>query len=156
MTAAIKDGDIIRVHYQGRFAGGEVFDDSTTRTPFTFVVGTAPLLKGFDQAVIGMVAGERKTVSLPPEQAFGVHREDLVFSLPRNRFPAPLELRVGLQLKLPLQGGQVVTARVVEVDENTVRLDANHPLSGRIIEYDIEVLATGLKPTDLFAAPDPA
>lgn len=150
MAEQIKDGDVVRVRYTGRYQDGEVFDSTDERGPFTFVVGSGAVVKGFDEAVRGMRAGERTQVTVAPDMAYGPHNPEYVINIPRNSIPAGLNITTGMQLKVPLQGGKAMTATVVKISRETIRLDANHPMAGKTLIFDIEIVATGLKPTDLF------
>lgn len=150
MTQGIKDGDVIRVLYTGRYLDGQVFDTTDNRDPFTFVVGSGAVIKGFDEAVCGMKAGQSTRVTIEPDKAYGSRDEANVVAIPRSSMPAQMTMVPGMQLKLPLQGGKAVTAKVVEVTDEHIRLDANHVMAGKTLVFDIEIVATGLKPTDLF------
>jgi len=150
MSDAIKDGDIVSVHYSGRLKDGEEFDSTRERGPFKFVVGAGQVVKGFDETVIGMKVGDKKTATLSPARAYGERHKEYVIELPKASMPHLVTLTKGMQLKLPLQGGQVASARVVEVLEDIIRLDANHPLAGKTLVFDIEIVQTGLTPEQLF------
>jgi peptidylprolyl isomerase len=152
MADPIKDGDVIRVRYTGRDQNGEVFDTTDGRGPFTYVVGSGAVMRGFDAAVRGLRAGERTRVILAPDQAYGAHNEECVISIPRSSVSARLNIVPGMQLKLPLQGGKAMTATVTKITRELIRLDGNHPLAGKTLTFDIEIVATGLRPTELFAS----
>lgn len=151
MADVIKDGEIIKVHYTGRLQDGEEFDSTRDREPLTFVVGVNQVVKGFDQAILGMRVGEKKTIKLSPEQAYGQQRPENLLEFSLASMPQLQSLKVGMQLKLPLQGGRAVSARVTEVTEKTIRLDANHPLAGKTLTFDLEIVETGLDPAKLTA-----
>ncbi len=151
MAEQIKDGDIIRLHYTGRLADGETFDSTRDRDPMVFLVGISQLVKGVDQAIIGMKAGDTKTVRLTPDQAYGEYRQENILEFSLDSMPHLQTLKVGMYIKLPLQGGRAVSTRVIEVTDSRIRLDANHPLAGKIINYDLEVVETGLDPAQLYA-----
>jgi peptidylprolyl isomerase len=150
MAEGIKDGDVIRVRFTGRYQDGEVFDTTEERGPFTFVVGSGAVVKGVDDAVRGMRAGERTQVIIEPEQAYGSRNEEYVLSIPRSSMPAQVKVSPGMQLKVPLQGGKALTATVTKVTRELIRLDGNHPMAGKTLVFDIEIVATGLKPSELF------
>jgi peptidylprolyl isomerase len=145
MAETIKSGDTIKVHYTGRFENGEVFDSSEGRAPLQFTVGGGQLIKGFDAAVIGLQAGDKTTATIPPEDAYGVTRPELLVEFPRERVPADMELTIGQRLHLRDGQGNPVPATVVEIGEAIVRLDANHPMAGKTLVFDIEVVETGLE-----------
>jgi peptidylprolyl isomerase len=151
MADVIKDGDIIKVHYTGRLKDGEEFDSTRDRDPVLFVVGVGQVVKGFDQAVLGMSAGDKKTINLTPDLAYGEQQPENLLEFPLASMPHLQSLKVGMQLKLPLQGGRAVSAKVVEVTEAVIRLDANHPLAGNTLTFDLEIVETGLDPAKLYA-----
>ena len=151
MAHVIKDGDIIRVHYTGRVRDGEEFDSTRERDPLTFVVGVGQVVKGFDEAVLGMQTGDRKTVTVTAERAYGEHLEENLLEFPVASMPHMQAFKPGMQLKVPLQGGKAVAARVVEVTEEVIRLDANHPLAGKALVFDIEIVEAGLDPAKMYA-----
>jgi peptidylprolyl isomerase len=132
-------GDTVRVHYTGRFADGEVFDSSRDRDPLEFTLGAGQVIEGFDAAVEGMAAGEQKTVTIPADQAYGPHRSDLVLQVGREHFRDHLEPVVGQQLEMS-RGGDSLVVKVAGVEENRVTLDANHPLAGMDLVFDLELL----------------
>jgi peptidylprolyl isomerase len=151
MADVIKDGDIIKIHYTGRFKDGEEFDSTRDRDPLIFVVGVGQVVKGFDQAVLGMAAGDKKTIKLAPDQAYGQQQPGNLLEFPLAAMPHLQSMKVGMQLKLPLQGGRAVSAKVVEVTKDVIRLDANHPLAGKTLTFDLEIVETGLDPAQLYA-----
>ncbi|MBW2431990.1 MAG: peptidylprolyl isomerase [Deltaproteobacteria bacterium] len=133
-------GDLVSVHYTGKLKNGEVFDSSKDRDPLEFTLGNKELLPGFEDGVVGMKPGESKSVKLEPENAFGDRREDLLLKLPQKEFPHHITPSVGLQLRLSNASGNEMTVVVTEVGEDTVTLDANHPLSGEIVVFEIELV----------------
>ncbi|MEZ4600257.1 MAG: peptidylprolyl isomerase [Syntrophotaleaceae bacterium] len=150
MSESIKGGDIISVHYSGRFQDGVEFDSTREREPFKFIVGAGHVVKGFDEAVVGMKAGDKKTITLSPARAYGVRQKEYVIDLPKASMPHMMTITKGMQLKLPLEGGRAVPATVVEVFDNKIRLDANHPMAGKTLVFDIEIVETDLTPQQLF------
>jgi peptidylprolyl isomerase len=151
MADPIKDGDIIKIHYTGRLKDGEEFDSTRDRDPLIFVVGVGQVVKGFDQAVLGMHTGDKKTINLTPDQAYGKQQPENLLEFPLANMPHLQSMKVGMQLKLPLQGGRAVSAKVVEVTETKIKLDANHPLAGKTLIFDLEIVETGLDPAQLYA-----
>ncbi len=151
MADPIKDGDIIKIHYTGRLKDGEEFDSTKDRAPLIFVVGVTQVVKGFDQAVLGMCAGDKKTIKLAPEQAYGQLEPANLLEFPLASMPHLQSLKVGMQIKLPLQGGRAVSAKVVKVTDTVIKLDANHPLAGKTLTFDLEIVETGLDPAQLYA-----
>jgi len=146
MTEAVKNGDTIKVEYTGKFTDGEVFDTSSGRTPLKFTVGTGQLIKGFDDAVTGMAVGDKKTVTIAPEDGYGLRNEENVIDLPKSTMPEGMEVAVGMQLQLSDPQGRPVPATVAEITDDTIKMDVNHFLAGKTLVFDIEVVETGLEP----------
>lgn len=152
MSEQIKTGDTISVHYTGKYEDGGVFDSSEGRTPLTFTVGAGQIIQGFDEAVIGMAVGEKKQVTISPESGYGAHSPELVFTIPRDRVPDDMTVEQGMQITLTDQEGNHLPAVVGAVTDETVTMDANHPLAGQTLLFDIEIMETGLDP-ELHCAP---
>jgi peptidylprolyl isomerase len=146
MTDAITSGDTIAVDYTGKLEDGEVFDTSEGKTPLTFTVGAGMLIKGFDQAVMGMKKGESKTVTIPPEEGYGPRNEDALIDIPREQFPDDIPLEKGLTLQLQDPNGRPVPAQVAEISDESVKMDINHILAGKTLVFDITIAETGLEP----------
>lgn len=136
----IREGDIVQVHYVGRLQTGEVFDSSEGQDPLIVKIGDGKIISGFEQALIGMRQGEKKTFDLTPEQAFGHHREELVHEIDRKQVPPHLKLEVGMQIALETQGQEPIPAQVVELNESTVTLDTNHPLAGKSVTFEVDIV----------------
>lgn len=135
-----KQGDTVRVHYTGRLEDGSVFDTSLGRDPIEFVLGAGQVIPGFEEAIVGMNPGESKVVKVLAEQAYGLYRPDLVVEIARSEVPPELDLEVGLQLVLRQPEGQLIPVTVAELSESTVTLDANHPLAGQDLTFDIQLV----------------
>ncbi len=135
-----KAGDTVKVHYTGTLEDGTVFDTSREREPFEFKLGEGTVIPGFDEAVTGLEVGESTTISIEPEDAYGEVRDDLMLPVPREQVPDNMEPEVGMQVQLQTQSGQQVIARIVHVDDDKIMLDANHPLAGKTLSFDIELL----------------
>ncbi len=133
-------GDTVQVHYTGTLEDGTVFDSSREREPLEFTLEGGEIIPGFEEAVMGMEEGEEKTVEIPPEKAYGERQDDAVMEFPREQLPPDMEPEEGMPLQLQGQDGQAIPARIVEVEEETVTLDANHPLAGETLNFDIELL----------------
>jgi len=129
-----------KVHYTGRLEDGTVFDTSREGDPFVVPVGMKRVIEGFEEALLGMEAGDSKEVTIPPSKAYGPRREDLLRDVVRERFPEALELRVGQHLQLKGPGGVVTRVRVSALKEDAVTVDANHPLAGKTLIFDLEVV----------------
>ena len=136
----VKQGDTVRVHYTGRLSDGKTFDSSDDRDPLEFAVGEGNIIRGFEKAVEGMEPGEEKTVTIPCEQAYGERRGELVFEVKRDRLPSNLDPEVGQRLQMVRKNGKAVPVTVADVDEQKVKLDANHPLAGRDLTFTIRVV----------------
>jgi peptidylprolyl isomerase len=146
MTKAVKSGDTISVDYTGKLQSGKVFDTSEGQSPLKFTVGAGMLIKGFDQAVIGMMVGEEKTVVIEPEDGYGLRNDAQYVDVPKMHFPEDIPLVEGMQLQLQDPEGRPVPAIVGEIGEESIRMDLNHYLAGKILEFDIRIVETGLEP----------
>ena len=139
MTTA-KTGDTVRIHYTGTLQSGEAFDSSDGREPLEFVVGGGQIIPGLDKALPGMAVGETKTVEVPCAEAYGEADPNARQDVPRASIPAEIPVAPGLQLQMQTQSGQVIPVTVAEVGEETVVLDANHPLAGKDLTFRIELV----------------
>jgi FKBP-type peptidyl-prolyl cis-trans isomerase 2 len=139
----VKTGDTVKVHYHGRLTDGTTFDSSEGREPLEFKVGSGQVIKGFDDGVTGMEVGEKKTINIPVEEAYGAKNEEMVVNFPRTNFPEDLNPEVGMQLNMTNGSGQVIPVVIVEVGEEEVILDANHPLAGQDLIFDLELVSIG-------------
>ena len=139
--AKAKHGDTVKVHYTAKLDDGTVFYSTVGRDPVQFRIGTGEVTPlGFEQAVVGMNPGEWKTAKVPADKAHGLHREEMVMVLNRDKFPAHLEPEVGRQVQIRQDGGQTFAAKVADISESSVTLDANHPLAGKDLTYDIQLI----------------
>ena len=139
MTQA-KSGDTVRIHYTGTLADGTQFDSSAGRDPLEFSLGAGHVIPGFDSAVDGMNVGESKTVTIEPDQAYGQRHDQLVQQVSRSALPDDMEPAVGMHLQSQSPEGQVMDLVVTEVDDETITVDANHPLSGHALTFEIELV----------------
>lgn len=130
-------GDMVKVHYTGRLADGTTFDTSMEREPLEFTLGEGELIPGFEQAVLGMVVGESRTTSIPADQAYGAHHAERVIDVERHHLPHDLQPELGQQLQMTRPDGTQITVVVTTITETQVTLDANHPLAGRDLIFDI-------------------
>lgn len=138
--AQVQQGNTVKVHYTGRLEDGTVFDTSQDRDPLSFTVGEGMVIPGFEQAVAGMEPGDTKTTEITPEEGYGPRREDMVVQVPQQQISQDVQPSVGQQLQLRLQNGQTVPVVVTNVENGTVTIDANHPLAGRTLIFDIELV----------------
>ncbi len=138
--SAAKKGDTVAVHYTGTLGDGTVFDSSRERAPLEFTLGSGQVIPGFDAAVEGLKQGESVKTTIDCENAYGKHNEELVVSTPREQIPDSIELEVGRRLQARSEQGQVTRVVVTEVTEETVTLDANHPLAGQDLTFEIELV----------------
>lgn len=137
----VKDGDTVKVHYTGKLSEeGTVFDSSRERDPLEFTLGEGQLIPGFEQAVIGMEVGDSTTVDIESEDAYGARREDLELEVSKSDLPDNIDPQPGMQLQMQQQNGQAVPVQITEVEDDYVKLDANHPLAGKDLTFDIELL----------------
>ncbi|HJS54425.1 MAG TPA: peptidylprolyl isomerase [Chitinophagaceae bacterium] len=136
----VKSGDKIKVHYHGRLSSGETFDSSAEREPLEFEVGSGMVIKGFDDGVTGMKVGEKKTINIPAEEAYGTKNPEMVIEYPKAQFPEHIELEVGGQLVMSSGSGQQFQVKIAEIKEDIVILDANHPLAGEELIFDLELV----------------
>lgn len=134
-------GDTVHIHYTGRLADGTVFDSSREREPLVFVLGSGQVIPGFDDAVTGMAVGDEKTVTIPADRAYGPRREEMILDFPRAELPPGIDPQVGQHLQMQTPEGQAFQVEVVSADANGLRLDANHPLAGKDLTFDIELVA---------------
>ena len=135
-----KPGDVVAVHYTGKLPDGSVFDSSRERQPLQFQLGERQIIPGFENAVVGMAPGDTKSVNIPADDAYGPRRDDLVIQLERSAVPSGMDPQVGQRLQLQTPSGDPVPAQVVDVSEEALTVDANHPLAGRDLEFEIELV----------------
>ena len=135
-----KDGDTVNVHYTGKLEDGTVFDSSVEREPLEFTLGAGTIVPGFEEAVRGMQAGQSKTVTIPSQEAYGPRRDEMVLVIERTKLSPELKPDVGQQLQMQQPDGRAVSVLVTEVSETTITIDANHPLAGKDLTFEIELL----------------
>ena len=137
----VKSGDTVRIHYTGTLTDGTVFDSSEGRDPLEFTVGTGQVIKGMDAGMEGMAVGEKKTLNIPCQEAYGPINPAARQSIPREGIPADIPLEIGTQLQMQSPDGQVLPVTVVEVDDESVTLDANHFLAGKDLVFEVELVS---------------
>ncbi|MCO4847757.1 MAG: peptidylprolyl isomerase [Yoonia sp.] len=139
MTQA-KAGDTIRIHYTGTLTSGEVFDSSEGRDPLEFTLGSGMIIQGLDQAIYGMIAGEKKVAKIGAADAYGDLNPDARQAVPRSEFPDDIPAEVGTQLQMQSPEGQVIPVTIADVSDTEITLDANHFLAGKDLTFDFEVI----------------
>ncbi|HRB87577.1 MAG TPA: peptidylprolyl isomerase [Niabella sp.] len=137
----VKKGDKVKVHYHGKLTNGETFDSSEGRDPLEFEVGSSMVIKGFDDGVTGMLVGEKKTIQIPVIEAYGEKIAEMIIEMPKSQFPEDMNLEVGLPLVMSDNSGQQFQVVITEIKEDSVVLDANHPLAGKDLIFDLEVVS---------------
>lgn len=139
----VKNGDTVKVHYHGRLTDGTTFDSSEGRDPLEFKVGAGNVIKGFDDAMVDMKVGDKKTVEIPVDEAYGQRNDNMLMEYPKTDFPDDMTPETGLQLHMSDNQGNVFPVVITEVKEEVVVLDANHPLAGKDLVFDIELVSIG-------------
>jgi len=136
----IKNGDKVKVDYTGSLEDGKIFDDSKKHgKPLEFEVGAKQVIKGFEDAVMGMKKDEEKNISLKPEEAYGDYNKELIKKVPRDGLPKDQEPKPGMMLMMSLTNGQQVPAKIKEVSENDITIDLNHPLAGKVLNFKLKI-----------------
>ncbi|RLB33229.1 MAG: peptidylprolyl isomerase [Deltaproteobacteria bacterium] len=135
-----KIGDRVKVHYTGKLEDGRVFDSSRKREPIEFVIGEGEVIQGFEDGVVGMEVGASKTITIPPEEAYGPRIEQLVVDVKKEDFPPHINPAVGQHLQIKQQDGNFVNVTITDIAGDTVTLDANHPLAGYTLIFEIELV----------------
>mgnify|MGYP002870041836 CR=1 FL=1 len=139
----VKEGDVVKVHYTGKLTTGENFDSSAGSEPLEFTVGAGQMIKGFDAALPGMAVGDKKTINIAAEDAYGERSEEAIIAFPKENVPEDMKLEPGMTLTLSNQQGQPIPVIVVEIKDDAVILDANHFLAGQELIFDIELVEIG-------------
>ena len=138
-----KKGDVVKVHYKGKLNSGEQFDSSEGREPLEFTVGAGQMISGFDAAIPGMIVGEKKTITIPPRDAYGVKNEEAIIEFPISNIPGGMKLEPGMKMQLRNEAGHPIPVVVTELKDEIVILDANHELAGKELIFDIELVEIG-------------
>lgn len=137
----VKNGDTVKVHYTGKLKTGEVFDSSRDRDePLEFKLGEGQIIPGFEAAVNGMTPGDSTSISIPAEEAYGPPRDELIQEVPRSQFPDDVDIKEGMQFQIGQEDTHPMLVTATKVADDTVTLDANHPLAGKDLEFDIELV----------------
>jgi len=137
----VKEGDTVKVHYTGKLEDGSVFDSSREREPLEFKLGEGKLIPGFEKAVVGLSEGESTTVDINSDDAYGERRDDLVIEVSKSDLPEEIDPQVGLQLQMQQRDSeQTIPVQITKIGDDFVTLDANHPLAGKDLTFDIELV----------------
>jgi FKBP-type peptidyl-prolyl cis-trans isomerase 2 len=143
----VKTGDKVKVHYNGRLTDGTTFDSSAGREPLEFEVGSGMVIKGFDEGLIGMGVGDKKTIDIPVDDAYGERDPNMLMEFPIDRFPDDMKPEIGMQLTMTNEGGENFPVVIAEVKEDSVLLDGNHPLAGEPLIFDLELIEIAAPPS---------
>jgi peptidylprolyl isomerase len=141
--SAAKSGDTVSIHYTGTLDDGTEFDSSAGREPLEFTLGSGQVIAGFDDAVTGMTVGDKKSVRMEADQAYGERREELVQEVPRSALPEEIKPEEGMALQSQSPEGHVMNLVVTNVADDSITVDANHPLAGQALSFDIELMKIG-------------
>lgn len=136
----VKDGDTVKVHYTGKLDNGEVFDTSRERDPFEFKLGDEAVIPGFEKGVVGMGVGDSKTIEISPDDAYGAKKEELVVEVQKSELPEDIIPSLGQRLQIRQQDGNPIVVTITDMDEDNITLDANHPLAGYTLFFDVELV----------------
>lgn len=136
----VKDGDTVRVHYTGKLEDGQIFDSSRERQPIEFMVGSGNIIPGIEEAVISMESGDTKTIEIPSEEAFGPRQEELVVEIEKSKLPDHITPAMGQTLRMQHTNGTHTDLTIVDVSEERITLDGNHPLAGHKLIFDLELV----------------
>ncbi len=135
-----KSGSTVKIHYTGTLEDGTEFDSSAGREPLEFALGSGQVIAGFDNAVDGMTVGDSKTVTIAPGEAYGERHDQLVQEVPKSALPEEMKPEVGMQLQSQSPDGQIMNLVVTDVADETITVDANHPLAGQALTFAIELV----------------
>ena len=138
--SVVKNGDTVKVHYTGQLEDGSVFDSSIQREPLEFTLGQGQLIPGFEKAVVGLKVGDSTTANIPSAEAYGDPNPQMIIEVEKSQLPADLEPEVGVQLQLNQPDGQVIPVQITNVEGEMVTIDANHPLAGKDLTFNIEIV----------------
>lgn len=136
----VKQNDTVKVHYTGKLTDGQVFDSSIEREPIEFTLGQGQLIPGFEEGVLNMKVNEKKTVTIPHTEAYGEVNEDLFHEIPKDQLPQEIKPEVGMGLVSKNPDGSERQLLVAEVKDNSIIVDANHPLAGKDLIFELEVV----------------
>ena len=136
-----KAGDKVKVHYKGSLKDGKVFDSSEGKDPLEFTIGQKMVVKGFENAIVGMASGEKKKICIQPKEAYGEYRKDLVATIERSEIPNDIKPELGMMLQVSPEPGRPTAVTVTELNEKTLTLDGNHPLAGKELTFELDLVS---------------
>jgi len=139
--AQAKSGDTVKVHYTGKLTDGTVFDSSVEREPLEVTIGAGQVIPGFEKGIIGMAPGETKSISIGKDEAYGEHRQELTMEVNKSDFPESITPEIGQMLQMKNPNGDLIRVVVSEIKDDTVTIDANHPLAGKDLTFDLELVS---------------
>jgi peptidylprolyl isomerase len=142
-----KNGDSVKIHYTGKLDDGTIFDSSLGREPLEFRIGTGQVIPGFEEMVVGMQPGEKKEKTIAVDQAYGPRVDEMVVKVERSQLPPDLQPEVGQELYVQQPDGQALPVMVVDVDDASITIDANHPLAGEDLTFEIELVSIDAPPS---------
>ena len=137
---AVQKGDTVKIHYHGRLSDGTVFDSSNGRAPLEFTVGSGSVISGFDSGVQGMQIGDKKTIEIPFPEAYGPVDPSMILEFPKSQLPPDLQPEVGMELAMNDESGQQLPVVITEIKPDSIILNANHPLAGKDLIFDLELM----------------
>ena len=140
MSNEVKFGDTVKIHYKAKTNDSIIFDSLNQLDPLVFTIGDGQIIPAFEQALVGMKAGEKKTINLLAADAFGPYIEELITTIEKSQLPPNVELKRDQQLQIQQPDGQIILVKVMQINDNSVTFDANHPLAGKDITFDIHLL----------------
>ena len=136
----VKQGDKVKIHFTCTSKDGSIVDSTMNKEPLQFTMGNGEVIPGLEEAVEGMEQGETKNITIPSDKAFGQHKEEMIQVIDRNRLHADLNVNVGMQLQAKNESGQIIPITVIDISESTVTLDFNHPLAGKELFFNVNVV----------------
>ncbi len=136
----VKENDTVRVHYTGKLADGQVFDSSVDREPIEFTLGEGQIIPGFEKGLMDMAVNEKKTIEIPMAEAYGPHSDELIQEVPKQELPEEVKPEVGMKLMSKLPDGREIPLTVTDVKDESITVDANHPLAGKDLTFDLELI----------------
>ncbi len=142
----VKNGDTVKVHYTGKFENGDIFDSSVEREPLKVTIGEGMVIPGFENAILGMEINEKKTVTISPEEGYGEQSAENMIEMPKSSLPEGMEVEIGMPLHLTNNEGHTIPVMVAEILDESIKLDANHPLAGKTLVFEIELIEENIEP----------